>query len=97
MARTKQRAPLQKTPSSDVMERLSDLPGADSALQNGHSTSSKTSANGSANPKPEAPETEEHSPGLIQLAVCVGGIYASLYDSFCSRHTVLFQDAVLLI
>lgn len=85
MARTKQRAPLQKTPSSDVMERLSDLPDTKPELQNGNSTSSKTSANGSsangnANPKPEASETEEHSPGLIQLAICVGGIYASLYD-----------------
>lgn len=67
------------------MERLSDLPDTKPELQNGHPTSSKTSANGSsangsANPKPEASETEEHSPGLIQLAICVGGIYASLYD-----------------
>ena len=79
MARTKQRAPLQKTPSSDVMERLSDLPDTKSELQNGHSAPSNGSANGSANPKPEASEIEEHSPGLLQLAICVGGIYASLY------------------
>lgn len=62
------------------MELLSDLPGTNVNIQNGHSTPSKTSANGSANPKPEEPETEEHNPGLIQLATCVGGIYASLYD-----------------
>lgn len=60
------------------MERLSDLPDTKPELQNGHSTPSKTSANGSANPKPEASETEEHSPGLLHLAICVGGIYASL-------------------
>lgn len=62
------------------MERLSDLPDTKSELQNGHSAPSNGSANGSANPKPEASEIEEHSPGLFQLAICVGGIYASLYD-----------------
>lgn len=89
MARTKQRAPLQKTPSSDLMERLTDLPESKSQVQNGHSTPSKTSANGSANgsatPKPEASEPEENSPGLLQLAICIGGIYASLYASCSSR------------
>jgi UDP-galactose transporter B1 len=68
------------------MERLSDLPDTKSELQNGHSTQSKTSANGSAKPKLEASESEEHSPGLIQLAICVGGIYASLYDFLSCRH-----------
>ncbi|EED20111.1 UDP-Glc/Gal endoplasmic reticulum nucleotide sugar transporter [Talaromyces stipitatus ATCC 10500] len=77
MARTKQQAPLQKTPSSDIMERLSDLPESNATLQNGHSTPSKPSANGSANSKPETSGTEDNSPGLVQLAICVGGIYAS--------------------
>ncbi|OKL60327.1 UDP-galactose transporter-like protein 1 [Talaromyces atroroseus] len=63
MARTKQKAPLQKAPSSNVMEQL-----------NGHS---KAGANGSASSKPEVSRTEDSSPGFLQLATCVAGIYAS--------------------
>lgn len=87
MARTKQRVPLQKSPSSEVMEQLSELPDrkSHSQLSNGHIVDAKPHANGHANGKaPAKPDVSqaENSPGLVQLAICVGGIYASLYVCF---------------
>lgn len=79
------------------MGRLSDLPESKSELQNGHSTLSKTSTNGSANGSVKPKPDEENSPGLVQLAICVGGIYASLYGFFLLLFAGLFQVAVLLI
>ncbi|KAH8692867.1 UDP-Glc/Gal endoplasmic reticulum nucleotide sugar transporter [Talaromyces proteolyticus] len=78
MARTKQRTPLQRAPSSDIMQAPPDLPEPIIKDQNGHATPAKAVANGSAHAKTSggAPATESE-PGLMQLAVCVGGIYAS--------------------
>jgi solute carrier family 35 (UDP-galactose transporter), member B1 len=60
---------------------MEQLNGHQNGLQNGHSKSvANGSANGSAASKPEESGTEDSSPGLVQLAICVAGIYASLYD-----------------
>jgi UDP-galactose transporter B1 len=75
MARTKQRVPLQRAPSSDIMQAPPDFP---EKAQNGKAVANG-SANGSAKPASHEHATESE-PGLVQLAICVGGIYASLYD-----------------
>lgn len=75
------------------MESLDGVSKTKLDVQNGHATHSKASANGSATSKPEASIDADH-PGLIQLAICVGGIYASLYgfsslcyvDNFANVH-----------
>jgi solute carrier family 35 (UDP-galactose transporter), member B1 len=76
MARQKQRVPLQRAPSSDVMQAPPDLPEPSKRHQNGL-TEKSALANGPTKPAGSA-STSEDSPGLVQLAVCVAGIYASL-------------------
>lgn len=79
MARQKQTAPLKRATSSELMHMLPDdfkTNGQEQAKQNG---SVRASGNASQDAAPEPP-------GLVQLAICVLGIYASLY--------VLFYDLV---
>lgn len=80
MARQKQAQPVQRTPSSEIMQEPPDLPEPNARHQaNGHSV--KPLANGSAKSKGDVTAAADSSPGLIQLAICVAGIYASLYVS----------------
>lgn len=72
MARQKQTAPLQRATSSELIHMLPDdfkANGKEQAKQNG---SIQAFGNASRDAAPEPP-------GLMQLAICVLGIYASLY------------------
>ncbi|KAL1989321.1 hypothetical protein VTN96DRAFT_83 [Rasamsonia emersonii] len=77
MARQKQAQPVQRTPSSEIMQEPPDLPEPNARQQaNGHA--GKPLANGNAKSKGDAHVApHDSSPGLIQLAICVAGIYAS--------------------
>lgn len=70
MARQKQTKPLQRAISSELVHLLPE-----ERDQNG--STQKPIANGSA--KGAAREISETS-GVLQLVICVLGIYASLYD-----------------
>lgn len=74
MGRQKQTKPLQRAPSSQLMQNEAELP---ETQTNG--VAKHTGANGSASPI-QAPtmETGAESPGLMQLLICVLGIYAAL-------------------
>ncbi|KAJ9315783.1 hypothetical protein DTO271D3_4039 [Paecilomyces variotii] len=75
MARQKQAAPIQRTPSSGFMHSPLDSPGPNNRKANG-STKEPIAADGSASISSAlAPPSD--SPGLVQLAICVLGIYAS--------------------
>lgn len=87
MARTKQKLPLQRAPSSDIMQAPPDLP---EKKQNG-----KAVANGSANGSAGHAKETESEPGLVQLAICVGGIYASLYVSLLFHKYVGYSDRLV--
>ncbi|PGH17324.1 hypothetical protein AJ79_01208 [Helicocarpus griseus UAMH5409] len=74
MARQKQKAPLQRAPSSGVMNAPPDLPESNMRQTNG--VASKDS-NSKAAAKPPASSSHQSEAGLLQLILCVGGIYAS--------------------
>ncbi|KAL1846565.1 UDP-galactose transporter [Paecilomyces lecythidis] len=75
MARQKQVAPIQRSPSSGYMHSPLDSPEPKSRKING-STKKSIVADGSASiGSALAPPSD--SPGLVQLAICVLGIYAS--------------------
>jgi UDP-galactose transporter B1 len=76
MARQKQKTPIQRATSSELMHTLPD-DASQTRNQNGdakalaaatQSTTADSEAHGAAD-----------TPGLMQLAICVLGIYASLY------------------
>ncbi|KAK2767459.1 UDP-galactose transporter [Arachnomyces sp. PD_36] len=79
MARRKQAAPLQRVPSSGVMEEPPDVPEPLARPANGDAEK-RAVANGSAK-SPAAPvagsSAPSEQPGFIQLVICVAGIYAS--------------------
>lgn len=79
MARQKQVAPMQRATSSELMHLLPDEEGMKKRHQNGGPKESV--ANGNAQ-EPVGETTE--APGLLQLVVCVLGIYASLYVAAAS-------------
>ena len=81
MARQKQSTPLQRTTSSELADLLREENGSLAKEQNGGAKVSKVPANGAAAGGPGGHEAPE-SPGLLQLAICVLGIYASLYAPF---------------
>ncbi|KAK2776319.1 UDP-galactose transporter [Onygenales sp. PD_12] len=68
MARQKQKAPLQRTPSSGVMNEPPDLP--ETGMRHSNGAVSKKA-------EPTAPATPHAEAGLLQLVLCVGGIYGS--------------------
>lgn len=74
MARQKQATPLQRAPSSQLMQNEAEAPEKN---MNGASKSSHSDGNAT---RKEAivPETAVDSPGLMQLLICVLGIYAAL-------------------
>ena len=75
MARQKQTTPLQGATSSELMHTLPDdfkANGQEQAKQNG---SVKTRGGVQGDAQDSAPEP----PGLMQLVICVLGIYVSLY------------------
>lgn len=75
MARQKQAAPLQRATSSELMHMIPDdlkANGLEQANQNG-------TVQSSGNAQKSAQQTAPEPPGLTQLAICVLGIYASLY------------------
>ncbi|KAF9895397.1 UDP-galactose transporter [Aspergillus nanangensis] len=74
MARQKQAAPLQRAPSSEIKDLLTQSPHSHKKQQNGQAQ--RPVANGSASEKEEH-DTTPDAPGLTQLAICVLGIYAS--------------------
>ena len=76
MARQKQKIPLQRAPSSEIMQPPPDLPEPITIYQNGHSES-KGSVNGTKKLS-DHDSSSESGPSFVQLAVCVAGIYASL-------------------
>lgn len=76
MARQKQTKPIQRAASSELVNMLpGDSSPARSKQQNGDAKAAVASAG--------ATDGREHgvadTPGLLQLAICVLGIYASLY------------------
>lgn len=75
MARQKQTKPTQRAASSEFVNMLPGDPPAQSKQQNGGAKATVASA--------AATDDKEHgvadTPGLLQLAICVLGIYASLY------------------
>ncbi|GCB22132.1 UDP-galactose transporter homolog 1 [Aspergillus awamori] len=73
MARQKQAAPLQRATSSELMHVLSEDSQSPDKKINGKSSV----ANGSVSGKHAAQENAPETPGLMQLAICVLGIYAS--------------------
>lgn len=78
MGRQKQTAPLQRTPSSKLVDMQVDSPQAPKNKVNG---SAKTSSNISTNTPATAAAAVEavvESPGVMQLFICVAGIYAAL-------------------
>ncbi|KAF4212228.1 hypothetical protein CNMCM8980_007591 [Aspergillus fumigatiaffinis] len=76
MARQKQAVPLQRATSSELMHLVPEESKSMSSQQNG-SAQKPVSLNGSASTKGQAPEAPLETPGLMQLAICVLGIYAS--------------------
>lgn len=74
MARKKQATPSQRATSSELMHLLPDEEGMKLRQQNGGTKD--TVANGDAKGL-----VKEDTPGLMQLVVCVLGIYVSLYVS----------------
>lgn len=73
MARKKQATPLQRATSSELMHLLPDEEGMKQRHQNGSTKAAV--ANGS--PKGVSLEPAD-APGLLQLVICVLGIYTSL-------------------
>lgn len=72
MARQKQATPLQRATSSELMHMLPDDPKANGqALQQTRCAENNTNESAS--------NSAQETPGLMQLAICVLGIYASLY------------------
>ena len=82
MARRKQVNPVQRAPSGDVMLQPADIPDRDTKSGDDYA---KTVANGK--PLTESHASADH-PGLTQLAICVLGIYASLYVFHRQRRTL---------
>lgn len=75
MARQKQTTPLQRATSSELMHTLPDdfkANGQEQAKQNG-------SVQRRGDVQEDVQDTAPEPPGLMQLAICVLGIYASLY------------------
>jgi UDP-galactose transporter B1 len=77
MARQKQAVPLQRATSSELMHLVPGESEPMSTRQNGSAQKAVT-LNGAASTKGQAPEAPLETPGLMQLAICVLGIYASL-------------------
>jgi UDP-galactose transporter B1 len=79
MGRQKQTAPLQRNPSSELMHTLPDEP---EVAQQNHANGdaiNHSGANGKATTTVAAvSEPVADSPGLMQLLICVLGIYAAL-------------------
>lgn len=75
MARQKQKAPLQRVPSSGVMNAPPDLPEHDMRQTNGVASDKALSE---AAAKSSATGSHDSDASLLQLVMCVGGIYASL-------------------
>lgn len=73
MARQKQTKPSQRVTSSELVHIPTEEADLDQTQLNG------TAANANS---ASACESSLDSPGLIQLAVCVLGIYASLYVDY---------------
>ncbi|KAJ5996873.1 hypothetical protein N7499_006814 [Penicillium canescens] len=74
MGRQKQSAPLQRTPSSNLMH----LPNYSDVSRKPGNTDTPSVANGSVSEKASTtPETVADNPGLMQLVICVLGIYAA--------------------
>ncbi|PGH33158.1 solute carrier family 35 (UDP-galactose transporter), member B1 [[Emmonsia] crescens] len=74
MARQKQKAPLQRVPSSGVMNAPPDLPEHDMRQTNGVASDKALSE---AAAKSSATGSHDSDASLLQLVMCVGGIYAS--------------------
>lgn len=78
MARAKQRAPLQRE-TSKRMENWRDSNALPKAQANGHSKEGVDRGGGGEGGRGAAVQMPQDSPGVVQLLICVGGIYASLY------------------
>ncbi|EEQ83722.2 UDP-galactose transporter [Blastomyces dermatitidis] len=75
MARQKQKVPLQRTPSSGVMNAPPDLP-EHRTRQTNCVTPGKTLSETAAKSSAAGSHHSDH-PSLLRLVICVGGIYAS--------------------
>lgn len=74
MGRQKQTKPLQRATSSQLMQNEAEVPEKET-----NGAAKHTDVNGGASPiKAPALETSAESPGLMQLLICVLGIYAAL-------------------
>jgi UDP-galactose transporter B1 len=77
MGRQKQPTPLQRAPSSSLMHMPPNEAEAVEKTTNG-SANVPSTANGSASAKATTAQETVETPGLMQLLICVLGIYAAL-------------------
>lgn len=71
MAREKQKVPVQRVPSGGIMHAPKDIPDMNINSTNGAIEQSEKG-------KPIQAASEPSQAGLLQLVICVTGIYASL-------------------
>ena len=75
MGRQKQTTPLQRSPSSQLVNMTLE----DAQVPEKHTNGSTESSSRGASSQPViTPDTMGESPGLMQLLICVAGIYAAL-------------------
>ena len=80
MARRKQLSPMQRIPSGEVMQDPSTFPDAPERYMNGHSERLHPKSSMKRHERPiVAVSAAPVEAGLVQLVICVAGIYASLY------------------
>ena len=85
MARRKQTNPMQRIPSGEVMQDPPDDPRSQTPKSNGHlRVPSPRDVNGHLGSRTISQvQKQERGPSrgsFIELVICVGGIYASLYE-----------------
>ncbi|EAS32903.3 UDP-Glc/Gal endoplasmic reticulum nucleotide sugar transporter [Coccidioides immitis RS] len=85
MAREKQKAPLQRIPSSGIMQSPPDLPEVQTRGPSGSSI-------GPATVSPPANSHSTENAGLLQLVICVAGIYASFLSWGVLQETITTTD-----
>lgn len=78
MGRQKQTTPLQRNPSSQLMHTLPDESEAAQKHANGDAIEHAGANSKVSVQEAVAPEPVADSPGLMQLLICVLGIYAAL-------------------
>jgi solute carrier family 35 (UDP-galactose transporter), member B1 len=69
---------MQRIPSGEVMESPADMPETRNVYANGHVKILARKSSGGSIALATTSQSLSNNAGYIQLAICVGGIYASL-------------------